>query len=87
MTKIFFLLMTFYLSSGQPIQVARQAATYEGGLKPVHSLDACIDVARNQRRRFMESFAASGYEPFMDVRIECKEATKKPKVVRYARKQ
>ena len=86
MTKIFFLLMTFYLSSGQPIQVARQAATYEGGLKPVHSLDACIDVARNQRRRFMESFAASGYEPFMDVRIECKEVTKKPKKVKHAHK-
>lgn len=87
MTKIFFLLMTFYLSSGQPIQVARQAATYEGGLKPVRSLDACIDVARNQRRRFMESFSASGYEPFMDVRIECKEATKKTRKVKYVRKQ
>ena len=85
--KIFFLLMTFYLSSGQPIQVARQAATYEGGLKPVRSLDACIDVARNQRRRFMESFAASGYEPFMDVRIECKEVTKKPKKVKHAHKK
>ena len=87
MTKIFFLLMTFYLANGQAIEVTRQAATYEGGLKPVRSLDACIDVARNQRRRFMESFSASGYEPFMDVRIECKEVTKKPKKVKYVRKQ
>lgn len=86
MTKIFFLLMTFYLSSGQPIQVARQAATYEGGYQPVRSLDDCVDVARDQRRRFMEGFAISGYRPFMDVRIECKGVTNKPRKVKHAHK-
>ena len=53
--------------------------------KTVLALTA-IDVARNQRQRFMEGFAASGYEPFMDVRIECKEVTKKPKKVKHAHK-
>lgn len=84
--KIFFLLMTFYLANGKPVHVVQQAATYEGGYQPVRSLDDCIDVARDQRRRFVEGFAVSGYKPFMDVRIECKGVIKKPRKVKHAHK-
>ena len=73
MLATFYLLMTFYLADGSPIEVQRQAINTQNGYRPVRKIEDCLALAIEQRRRFLYNFAKTNYTPFMDVRIECEK--------------
>ena len=70
--KIFFLLITFYLSNNTPLHVERQATFLEGA-RPVRTMEECLGVAADQEARFKMAFAKGNGLLKKKVKIKCRE--------------
>ena len=67
--KPFFLMVTYFLSSGQPIEADLIPAITANGEQAYEVLD-CLEIADNERRKFFESLQESN-GLFIDIRVEC----------------
>ena len=67
--KPFFLVVTYFLASGQPVEVDLIPAIQNDGSKVYEVMD-CLEIADNQRRKFFENLMESN-SLFSDIRVEC----------------
>ena len=67
--KPFFLVITYFLTSGQPVEVDLIPAIMTNGEQALHVLD-CLEIADNERRKFFKSLQESN-GLFIDIRVEC----------------
>ena len=67
--KPFFLAITYFLTSGQPIEVDLIPAITANGSQAYEVLD-CLEIADNERRKFFKNLMESN-SLFSDIRVEC----------------
>ena len=67
--KPFFLVVTYFLSSGQPSEADLIPAIMANG-NPVYEIMDCLEIADNEKRKFFESLQESN-GLFIDIRVEC----------------
>ena len=67
--KPFFLAITYFLASGQPIETNLIPAIQNDGSKVYEIMD-CLEIADAKRRKFFESLQESN-GLFIDIRVEC----------------
>jgi hypothetical protein len=67
--KPFFLAITYFLTSGQPVEIDFIPAITANG-NPVYEVMDCLEIADNERRKFFESLQESN-GLFIDIRVEC----------------
>ena len=67
--KPFFLVVTYFLVSGQPIETDLIPAIMVNG-NSVYEVMDCLEIVDNERRKFFESLQESN-GLFIDIRVEC----------------
>ena len=67
--KPFFLAITYFLASGQPIEINLIPAIQNDGSKVYEIMD-CLEIADDKRRKFLKSLQESN-GLFIDIRVEC----------------
>ena len=67
--KPFFLAITYFLASGQPVEVDLIPAIRNDGNQAYEVID-CLEIADNERRKFLENLTESN-SLFSDIRVEC----------------
>ena len=67
--KPFFLAITYFLASGQPVEADLVPAITANGSQAYEVLD-CLEIADNERRKFFKNPMESN-SLFSDIRVEC----------------
>lgn len=67
--KPFFLMVTYFLSSGQPVEVDLVPAIKANGEQAYEVMD-CLKIADDKRRKFFQNLMESN-NLFSDIRVEC----------------
>lgn len=67
--KPFFLAITYFLASGQPVEVDLIPAIRNDGNQAYEVMD-CLEIADMKRRKFLEDIMGSDCL-FSDIRVEC----------------
>lgn len=67
--KPFFLAITYFLTSGQPVEADLIPAIMANG-NPVYEVMDCLEIADNERRKFLKNLMESDCL-FSDIRVEC----------------
>lgn len=67
--KPFFLAITYFLASGQPVEIDLIPAIKNDGNQAYEVMD-CLEIADKERRKFLENLMESN-NLFFDIRVEC----------------